>query len=142
MKFSTNVHQLEVVTQVKNNDKRWATTAFKLLVYRRNIAWKDGLVDVFKLLRNQANCSRKSLKSQCYHDRIEHLENDRLHNWWHDVEMLLVYPPVIVTFKNITEGNASVDPRILPDTINKFLTSVTEHVSPIEFDASMALDAF
>jgi hypothetical protein len=31
-------------------------------------------------------------------------------------------------FKNITEGNAPVDPIILPDAIYKFLISVTEHV--------------
>lgn len=98
-------------------------------MHRRNLIWKAGSIIVFKLLRNQANHSPKSLKSQYCHNRIEHLKIDSLHKWWHDVKTLCgLSANNNNCLQIITECDAPVYPSILPDAINK-------HFNPINVDA-------
>jgi hypothetical protein len=132
----SNKHAPAITTRFKNNDKPWNTVSFKHLITRRNRAWKAGLTDTFKKLRNLVNRTGRSLKYQYYHDRVERLKNDKPHNWWRDVKLLCgITTGDNNCFTNLTEGKMPIDPIMLPELINTFLLSVTDQVPPIDVSA-------
>ena len=109
----------------KSNDRPWVTPYFKKLILQRNEAFSNHKSVQFKKLRNKVNRIRKSLQTQYYLDRIDHLKNDNPAKWWKNLKTICkLNNKVDSVFDTITRCDEIVPTTHLPDVLNDFFVSV------------------
>ena len=82
LEFCFNTHFPTKVVERMDSEKPWVTDGFRKLVHRRNVAWKSGNAELYKVLRNKVNRACKGLKSRFYRTKVEQIKSENPKHWW------------------------------------------------------------
>ena len=130
-----NAHAPLIKLKYKSNDKPWINDYFKRLIERRNAAFNSGSLVLYKKLRNQVHRVNKSLKTQYYINKVDCLKNgNNARSWWKHVKAL----SGTLDLKNgtefldlITRNGELIAADELPNVLNDFFISVSDHILPL-----------
>jgi hypothetical protein len=120
--------------RLKKNDRPWITLYFKQLIARRNDAFHSGHKALFRKLRNQANRVSKSLKTQYYLEKVQHLKAKKCSNWWRHIKQLsgASYDDKHDDcFDSLILNEQLIDSSNLSDIFNDHFVSVTADCPPL-----------
>jgi hypothetical protein len=118
-----------------STDKPWITHCFRQLIARRGAAFASGNIALYKNLRNRVNRVRKSLQTQYYLDKINHLKNDKPANWWKNLKLICGLDKGVNddnVFQHMLYNAAPVEKGQLANVINDFLVKVTHDIPPVD----------
>ena len=124
-----------VTVRVKNNERPWINDYFKKLVDGRDAAWRSGDLVLFRKLRNRANRTRISLRTQYYIDEVEQLKQLNPRDWWRHVKAISGINKErnnLQFFNNVTFNNTHVDINAFPECFNNFMSSLIADVRPLD----------
>ena len=75
------------------NDSPWITANFKNLIKKRQAAFSNGKIELFRYYRNRVNRERKICPEKFYSSKIEHLKKSKPSRWWKEVKQIAGMTP-------------------------------------------------
>ena len=75
------------------NDPPWITANFKNLIKKRQAAFSNGNIELFRYYRNQVNRERKICHQKFYSSKVEHLKKSKPSRWWKEVKQIAGMAP-------------------------------------------------
>ena len=114
-----------------STDKPWVTSHFRKVIKRRQQALEQGHHSEYKSLRNKTPAVGRSLRRRFYQSKVDQLHYSDPRSWWKHTKSFL-------TLNNSSKQSSfshlqSSSEDCLPEVINKFLVSVSSHLSPVIF---------
>jgi len=113
------------------NEKPWVDDNFRLLIRRRQYAWKHGNTAQYNALRNQVQRLATKLRSNYYKKRVCSLRSSGPRQWWKEVKKLTGQTersPLHSMAENLCSG----DMQQLASGINNFFHSVSADLNPLD----------
>ena len=75
------------------NDPPWITANFKNLIKKRQAAFSNGNIELFRYYRNRVNRERKICREKFYSSKVEHLKKSKPSRWWSEVKQIAGMTP-------------------------------------------------
>ena len=75
------------------NDLAWITANFKNLIKKRQAAFSNGNIELFRYYRNRVNRERKICGEKFYSSKVEHLKKSKPSRWWKEVKQIAGMTP-------------------------------------------------
>ena len=76
------------------NDPPWITANFKNLIKKRQAAFSNGNIELFRYYRNRVNRERKICREKFYSSKVEHLKKSKPSRWWREVKQIAGMTPL------------------------------------------------
>ena len=75
------------------NDLAWITANFKNLIKKRQAAFSNGNIELFRYYRNRVNRERKICREKFYSSKVEDLKKSKPSRWWKEVKQIAGMTP-------------------------------------------------
>lgn len=126
---------LPLQKQVKRStDKPWVTNNYKNLIRKRQRAYKQGNLTLYKYYKNKVNKLGKRLRKNYYSLQIDGLLQSNPAQWWKATRNFLGLAPTNAPgreFNALINNEYGGDTSAFVQDVNKFLQSVSSHLVPI-----------
>ena len=142
---------LDHIMPVKNvrlhlNDPPWVTEQFKNLIKLRQHAFHHGDMEQYRRYRNEVNRARKSLRSNYFANKVNHLKNTKPSQWWSAVKRIAGMNTASSSdglLSNLQLGDDfdQLSDADLANAINAVFLEPTKHYQPLNAVPTVEVDS-
>ena len=118
---------------IKNtSDKPWVTNDYKSLIIKRQVAWKNKNKHLYNTYRNKVNRATKTIRNKFYKSQVSDLRNTNSSMWWKKTKNVVGLGKSSNSLDHLSNSVCDGDNTKFVNEANKFLASVSHHISPID----------
>lgn len=120
-----------VEVKVNSTDKPWINSNYKDLIIKRQIAWVNNNKKLYNIYRNKVNRATKCLRKKYFKSQVQNLRETNASQWWRKTKEIVGLGKNNSALTQLAVSQFGGDNKVLVREANKALSSVSDHLSPL-----------